>query len=227
MKLTNVFLLSTAAACAVCVSIIAKAAEPASSPQATSSVNWTGASIGIVGGVSALDGTTRIPAYSAAPFHADSTSGTIGAKAGYNHHFANVVVLGVEASLLALFNEGHSTFGHEEWHVDADWQGAVVGRVGYATGRFLPYVKGGVSLLHLENLRYESSIFPPSRPLDRTYVGWTVGVGVDYAVDDNWVVGVDYAYSDFSSHNFENDEIGATFVEPSLHLISASISYKF
>lgn len=227
MRITTVFLLSAAAVYVICTSVIANAAEPGSSQPDTSAVDWTGASIGIVGGISALDGTTRIPAYSRDAFHADSTSGAIGAKAGYNQHFANDIVLGIEASMFALFNEGHSTFGNEDWHVNADWQGVMVGRIGYASGRFLPYLKGGVSFLHLKDLRYESSIFPSSRPLDRSYVGWTVGAGVDYAVDNNWVLGVDYAYSDFGSHNFENDEIGPTFVEPGLHLISASISYKF
>ncbi|WP_366512050.1 outer membrane beta-barrel protein [Mesorhizobium sp.] len=56
-----------------------------------------------------------------------------------------------------------------------------------------------------------------------------MGVGADYALNDKWVVGLDYAYAHFSDHNFEDDSVlvGPTFVKPSTHTVSLSLNYRF
>lgn len=99
--------------------------EPASKMAAASAFNWTGGSIGLVAGVNFLNGDTRISDYGS-DHNADSSSGAFGAKATYNHQFANNVVVGAEASLLAVFNDGDASTNSgidEEWRVGADWQG--------------------------------------------------------------------------------------------------------
>ncbi len=67
--------------------------------------------------------------------------------------------------------------GFVDWGPGHHGIGSVRGRVGYAVNRFLPYVTGGMGI--------EDS------------VGWSAGVGVDYALTDHWSVGVDYLHHDF------------------------------
>ncbi|MER9606931.1 outer membrane protein [Mesorhizobium sp. M0140] len=188
---------------------------------------WTGGYVGIVAGVNYLKGDFDIPNYDPSGYNADNTSAEIGGKVGYNYQFANNFVLGGEASLVAVFNEGaDSTFDDEEINVHSDWQAHIVAKVGYAADRFMPYVKGGIAFLHADDVFY-STTGDRSDPQSRTYIGWTIGAGVDYALNEKWIVGVDYAYAHFGSHDFANDQLGPTILKPSTHTVSASLSYKF
>jgi outer membrane immunogenic protein len=191
---------------------------------------WTGGYVGIVAGVNFLKGDMTIPAYVPPDYNTDSTSGAIGGKVGYNYQFENNVVIGAEASLVAVFNKGSddtiAAIG-ETIHASADWQAQIVAKAGYAAGRLMPYVKGGVAFLHADDIYYDSGIFGQSDSLSRTYTGWTIGVGVDYALTDNLIFGVDYSFADFGSHDFANSQIGPTILKPSTHTVSASLSYKF
>ena len=191
---------------------------------------WTGGYVGIVAGVNFLNGDMTIPAYTPSDYNADSTSGAVGGKVGYNYQFTNNFVVGAEASLVAVFNKGSADtlagIG-ETINVSTDWQAQIVAKAGYAADRFMPYVKGGVAFLHADDVFYDSVDDGRTDPLSRTYIGWTIGVGVDYALTDNLILGVDYAFADFGSHNFENDQLGPTILKPSTHTVSASLSYKF
>lgn len=54
---------------------------------------------------------------------------------------------------------------------------SVAGQVGYDAGKFLPYVSAGAT-------RFDTGVVTDTVP--------TVGLGVDYAVSDNMIVGVKY-----------------------------------
>jgi outer membrane immunogenic protein len=192
--------------------------------------NWTGGYVGGVVGVNFLRGDVNIPNYTPPGYDGDSTSASIGGQVGYQYQFDNNFVLGAEARLVAVFNkktvDTSGAGGTEEFRTGANWQGDIVAKAGYAVGNFLPYIKGGVAFLGLHRTGYEetdgtSSLF------NRTYTGWTIGAGADYALNDKWVVGVDYAYAHFSDHNFENVDVGPTFVKPSTHTVSLSLNYRF
>jgi len=203
--------------------------EPVSAPEvAPAGFVWTGGYVGLVAGVNFLKGETTIPNYEPKGYNPDSTSATIGGKIGYNYQFANNLVLGAEASLVAVFNDGSDfTFSDEFIRVGQDWQAQIVAKAGYAIDRFLPYVKGGVAFIGIDDVQYLSESFGDSSPLSRTYTGWTVGVGADYAFNDKWILGADYSYAKFGGHDFDNDDIGPTIVKPSTHTVSVSLSYKF
>lgn len=71
--------------------------------------------------------------------------------------------------------------------------GTARGRLGYATDRFLPYVTGGGAI---GSLKISSS---SGASETNTPIGWTVGAGLEYALDSNWTVKVDYLYTQFGS----------------------------
>ncbi|MBZ9732765.1 porin family protein [Mesorhizobium sp. CA18] len=193
------------------------------------SYNWTGAYIGAVAGVNFLQGDVTIPNNDPSEYDGDSTSASVGGQVGYQYQFDNNFVLGAEARLVAVFNKKTvPTIDAETFETAADWQGDIVAKAGYAMGNFLPYVKGGVAFLHLHDTGYSVLGFGDTK-FDRTYTGWTIGVGADYALNDKWVVGLDYAYAHFSDHNFQDDSalVGPTFVKPSTHTVSLSLNYRF
>ncbi len=84
-----------------------------------------------------------------------------------------------------------------------DWFGTVRGRIGYATGyegRWLPYITGGVAygqgtINGGGNLGATAVAFNTTT----TYVGWTVGAGLEWAFGGDWSAKIEYLYTDLGN----------------------------
>ena len=143
-----------------------------------------------------------------------------GIQAGYNHDFGGLV-LGAETDLQL------SNIGYDEVpapgitaRTQIDSFGTLRGRVGIAADRFLPYVTGGVAYANAS-----ISLAGPggSVRVEDTYVGWTVGGGVEYAVTDNVSIKGEYLYLDFGAADF------GTGVDSDLtsHVARVGLNYRF
>jgi outer membrane immunogenic protein len=76
-----------------------------------------------------------------------------------------------------------------------DWFGTARGRVGYLpTQRVLLYVTGGLAYGHIE-----ANSVAPVLGWGSTRAGWTVGAGVEAAIDRNWSVKLEYLYMDLGN----------------------------
>lgn len=79
----------------------------------------------------------------------------------------------------------------------------VAPRIGYAWGRFLPYVTGGLAggdldwSQNLRDLAYPTAHLGDST--SETNVGWMVGGGGQYAFTNNWSARVQYQYVDLGA----------------------------
>jgi outer membrane immunogenic protein len=82
-------------------------------------------------------------------------------------------------------------------------------RIGYAFGRWLPYVTGGLAVGDLE---FEQEVaFIGLGPADRegghetdTNLGWELGGGLQYALTDHWSLRVQYNYIDLGDIDFDS-----------------------
>ncbi|MBB6308299.1 outer membrane protein [Xanthobacter tagetidis] len=119
-----------------------------------------------------------------------------GGQVGFNYQFANNIVAGIEADLQGG-DISASTGGLSS---SLDMLGTVRGRLGYAFGRVLPYVTGGLAYGNnsVDNFGWNQS---------QTHVGWTAGAGVEYALTDHWTAKAEYLYTDLGSKYYDN--IGA------------------
>ena len=72
-----------------------------------------------------------------------------------------------------------------------DYIGTVRGRIGYAFGRWMPYVTGGLAWGHTRALINDGSgsIIGQYKP------GWTAGLGLEFAVSGNWTAKLDTTMS--------------------------------
>jgi outer membrane immunogenic protein len=82
------------------------------------------------------------------------------------------------------------------------WQSSARARLGYAFGNFLVYGTGGIAMADISTSYKESfpgfaGIGMGSQLFDRTAVGFTVGGGVEYAINANWSARAEYRFSDF------------------------------
>lgn len=160
-----------------------------------------------------------------------------GAQIGYNQQFRNFL-LGIEADfsyfgMKASANSGTiacvpnpgcagGTFSvHSETTVN--WVSTIRPRLGWATSDTLLYVTGGLAIA---GVGYSQSIsfFSPllddlpnttnsgganAGSLSKTQVGWALGVGGEYRLDQNWSLKADYLHIDLGSQGFNS-----TYIEP-------------
>jgi opacity protein-like surface antigen len=173
---------------------------------------WTGFHIGITHGFGGgpLDADVGMASsffgFGALTHTGNRASGFfVGADAGYDYQFGNNVVLGVEtdgqwsdirASHQAATGAGALPFfGYANIQNKLEWFGTARARLGYAFGRLLPYVTGGVA--YGENRASGVQIVNNSLTYgsaDHVRVGWAAGAGLDYAVTDQLSARVEYLY---------------------------------
>ena len=140
-----------------------------------------------------------------------------GAHAGYSQQFESDLVLGLKASidgtsLIRREGIGASDLAGDQATltsmVQSDIQGSLRGRAGYAFGRLLPYVTGGLAIGHFgtqsdfaaaNNANIAFDGFATHGLQWTTRLGWTVGGGAEWAVNDNWSIRGEYRYSEFGS----------------------------
>jgi hemoglobin/transferrin/lactoferrin receptor protein len=150
-----------------------------------------------------------------------------GVQAGFNYQFANGLVLGIEGQYsktkLSASNKAFATEEpladtgelQAETHYNIDWMSVLRGKVGYAFDNgLLAYATGGVTFMQEETSRdqyradgtsrdgfpygkYTEIISADHIEIDRT--GWTVGGGLEYAINSRWSINADYSYTRFNA----------------------------
>lgn len=118
-----------------------------------------------------------------------SLSGTV----GYNYQLDHIVV-GVEGDFGWANTHGSTTTNClAGCETKSDWLSTVRGRLGFGTGRFLPFVSGGVAFAGL-------TANSPGQPgLSKVATGWVAGFGAEYALTENWSAKAEYIYIDFGN----------------------------
>ena len=65
----------------------------------------------------------------------------------------------------------------------------------------------------------------------RTYTGWTMGGGIEYALSQNWLIKSEYQFMDFGKKSISavaSDGVTDTWKHrPSAHIIKLGFNYKF
>jgi len=123
------------------------------------------------------------------------------------------LVIGLEADIsftdLKALGTDAMGFNHT---IQSTWLSTGTARVGYATGPWLLYGKGGIALGDEGNSVTCPGTVPPlptcafgnsaAGPLWGSFhVGWTVGGGVEYALTHNWSARIEYDYIHFNNDN--------------------------
>ena len=73
---------------------------------------------------------------------------------------------------------------------------SLTGRAGYADGRWLAYIKGGLVNAEVD-VSYLDEVTGAATSSNGRETGWTAGIGIDYALTPNLFLGVEYNYLHF------------------------------
>jgi len=151
-------------------------------------------------------------------FHSDETNvmqtlepsgSTYGFILGYNHQDGNFVVgtefelgLGTADDFIDELDPAN-TFGYDmmsEVTVDYRWRA----RFGWAMGNFMPFIAGGVASAST-TVTDDYTGSSGAVAIDVNRIGFGIGVGLDWQLNDQWSFRAEYITEDFGSAVF-NDE---------------------
>jgi len=191
--------------------------EPAPTVASLPAFSWTGFYAGLDAGWAWGDAELAIGNPDDEEFNVDGW--LAGGFVGYNHQFSSLVV-GLEADIEGTgIDGGDNDDDLGDFGADVNVQGSIRGRLGYAAGRFLPYVTGGLAAASVD-------ADSDARGGDSsTEWGWTAGVGADVAVTDRVFVRGEYRYSDFA--DFDNDDDAAEIQDLRTHAVRVGVGVKF
>jgi outer membrane immunogenic protein len=160
------------------------------------------------------------------PHKFDILAARLGAYAGYNYQFAPNWLIGIEGDLAFAWQPdnrksvagivgcainclGIAGPGIDSTSVQMLWDTAIRARLGYlATPDVLLYVAGGFAMQAVSlTLRCGPLAANPWCVANRSGTdgsilpGWTVGAGVEYKYNRNWILRGEYRYSEFDRFN--------------------------
>jgi outer membrane immunogenic protein len=172
-------------------------AMPYKAPAYVTSYNWTGFYVGVHGGYG-WSGSSGF----------DLSGGFVGGQVGYNWQQAGSPwVFGVELdSAWADFGRSTAFFtpvGVVSVQSDANYQGSLRGRVGYAFDRTMLYLTGGVGWINNE-VAVNATVAPFIIGMtdSKMHVGGVVGGGIEHALAPNWSIKGEYMYSMYGSKTY-------------------------
>jgi len=154
-----------------------------------------------------------------------------GAQVGADWQFAPGWLIGAEGQYSWLGkNQINAVFpGSFVYNNNQRGLGSITGRVGYAAGPALFYLKGGYAYSdNRETLTFNGA--PVAFALDRNHThGWTVGGGVEYMFAANWTVKAEYQYYDFGDTRFTAPAALVPFgsFNNDEHTLKFGVNYRF
>lgn len=176
-----------------------------------------------------------------------------GPQVGCNYQFAANWVLGIEGDFSWTHLKGDAVdpfFSGKAagatapilFHAETKWIADVTGRLGFAWGPWLPYIKGGAAWARdnyaIDNVQTSFAVSPPcffggcNFTGDGTRTGWIIAVGLEWAFWRNWSAKVEFDHYDFGTDrvNFFNAAHGVSIpadVRQRIEAVKFGLNYRF
>ncbi len=146
-----------------------------------------------------------------------------GGTVGYNYQMGQTV-LGLEgdgdwSDIRGSTNGGTCTGTSCETR--NDWLATARGRVGYAFGRFMPYLTAGGAFGDIKATAAGLGSQTTTR------AGWTAGGGARSAIAGPWSAKIEYLYVDLGKGNCDTVCGPATSANFTTNLVRAGVNYRF
>ncbi len=247
--LRNLLLSSAAFAALTSASLAAdlpsRKAPPAAPYVAAPIFTWTGFYIGADIGAGWTNDKARDYVTATNVYNGSSKlngSGVLGGLyAGYNYQISPSFLIGAEVDIEATsiapktssFTTAAGVVGVLAGSISESlpWQGSLRARAGVTAGQALFYATGGLAFAQFNTKYTDNAVGATSYSSTKT--GWTLGAGVEYAFNANWIARVEYRYTSFGNFNDSVAANGSIFASQTLkhsvteNAVRVGIAYKF
>jgi outer membrane immunogenic protein len=176
---------------------------------------WDGVYVGVHGGYAWAQNDTVLGAV-ATNFRPDGGFG--GLQFGYNRHLSRNWVLGFEIDISYGDLAGVRPVAANTGFFDVNGFGTARTRLGYSNGPWLFYATAGTAWA-------DSNIMVPGAGLrfDRPQIGYVVGAGVEYALNQRWSTKVEYLFADLG----ETATTAGATTDLTISTIRIGLNYRF
>ncbi len=192
-------------------------------PMAEPAFTWTGGYLGINGGWAQDNTDTTLPAF----VQPSTKNGWLGGgHGGFNYQFGSWV-LGAELDADYMRLNASAPCNNVAFTCNTSLQNQMSFRArgGVAFDRFLFYVTGGLAMANYNgNTTVNSTGI--EFPSNSSRIGWIAGVGAEYAVTRNIIVGLEYLHADYGQATM-NYDVPYPSVRVTDDVVRARLSYKF
>ncbi len=190
------------------------AAAPASAFPAKAPLRvatWNGPYIGVHGGYGQASYDSAVPVLATGNTF-DGTGGFAGIQTGYNWQLSRNVVIGLESdSSWGSLRDGAA--------FKADSMGTIRGRLGYAMNNVLFYATGGIGWIHAD-------VVATNDIRDQYFLGWTAGVGVEYAFSPRWSAKLEYLHADYGTFTHLDGVANTAIVGMTSDVVKLGLNYR-
>lgn len=168
-----------------------------------------------------------------------ASGGVFGIQGGYLYHLPSNIVVGAEAdwnwadyrsSMVVSEVSGKGEAESELAKLRVGGFGTLRARLGYAYGPILPYVTGGVAIGRNSYLFAEGAEEPGQLPVakrGRTNWGYTIGAGLEYAINPVLRLKTEYLYTSFASFKAVGLENVNFKLASSFNMVRVGLNYSF
>lgn len=235
----NRFLLAAASAAAIFSVTTAHAADFMSgiSTPTTGAYVWTGAYVGVTGGVTGGDYEFDLEdSGMRGGLEVDGDGFTGGAQVGYDYQVGNIV-LGAVADIALTNHEAEIAaridgLGSADVSSELNYLGTVRGRLGYGFNRTLVYGHGGLAYGETEQTAHlrdtnGTTVFTGTVDDNETKFGYAVGAGLEYMLLDTVSLQTEYSFVDLGTDTLYQDASSKLDETVDFHTIKAGINLRF
>ncbi len=189
--------------------------------------DWSGFYAGVFGGYAA--GTALSESSVSDEF--DASGYLLGVTLGANTQIESYV-LGLEGDLgltniegggVCLLNPAFDCAG------TVGWLGTLRGRAGFAAGDLLVYATAGLAAAGMEVTVTPAPALATGEFSD-TFVGWTAGIGAEWAVSETMSIKAEYAYVDLGSRIAPEGTLtttGESEISANFHTAKLGLNFRF
>jgi outer membrane immunogenic protein len=162
--------------------------------------SWTGFYVGGNIGYGWADANATVTAFGVTATGTDKLNGVVGGgQIGYNWQNGNLV-WGIEADFQGTGQQLTSTAAGVSVKDELPWFGTLRGRLGWTPAeRWMIYVTGGGGWVDFKSTVTVAGL--GTATWEKSHGAWTIGGGVENAIDNHWSWKVEYLYLDTGSFN--------------------------
>jgi outer membrane immunogenic protein len=192
-------------------------------------------SLGVIGATTALEGGYETTFCGCV--NTQDMSGIdygLGVKAGWDYYGEGGWAVGIVGDWMWGLGElAEQDNPAESTYLDMNYLATLRARAGWAADNTLLYVTGGFAAAEMEFGGLVGPVAPYVNDSDTQWTyGWTIGGGIEYAVTDNFSVGLEYLYIalDDTSHTLSDDlgTVGKLDMEyDDMHTVRLGFAYRF